>query len=72
MSNTDICLQETKYKDKRGVIAYLRMSPASLERAMRDHGDPLPYYKFGNLVRFDPSEVQEWARRRRVQRGGVQ
>jgi hypothetical protein len=62
-------IEKTYFKNKRWTAAYLCMSSASLERAMRDPSDPLPYLKFGNLVRFDPSQVQEWAMRRRVQRG---
>jgi hypothetical protein len=62
--------EETHLKDKRSAKAYLQISGASLERAMRDPHDPLPYLKIGNLVRFDPYDLADWLQRRRVQRSG--
>jgi len=57
-------IEEPYLKNKRQAKAYLQISAASLEKAMRDPDDPLPYIKIGNLVRFDPGELEAWTKRR--------
>ena len=59
---------ESNLQTKRQAKAYLQISAASLEKAMRNPDDPLPYIKICNLVRFEPADLVEWAKRRRVRR----
>jgi excisionase family DNA binding protein len=53
----------THLKDKKAAAAYLGISCATLERLIRDPGDPLPFIKLMRSVKFRPSDLDAYIER---------
>ena len=55
----------------KDVQEYLRLGRTTVHDLARRTSDPLPHYRFGGAVRFEPAEVQAWKKRQSNTKGAA-
>ena len=55
----------------KDVQEYLRLGRTTVHDLARRTSDPLPHYRFGRALRFEPAEVQAWKKRQSNTKGAA-
>lgn len=49
-----------QYRNLNEIAVYLRRSPKTIRRLVKDRHDPLPFRKIGGSYLFDVEKVDRW------------